>query len=165
MMVGGLPLVIVQPGAIYGPGDTSQLGKLFSDFMAGKMVQIPKGLAACWGHVVDIARAHLLAMERGRAGESYIVSGPCHPVEEAMELTARLTGKRPPRIRVPVGVMQTSARLIGVLEKVVPVPSTYSSETLRVPAGATYHGDNRKARHELGYEPRTLEDGFRAMYL
>ena len=161
MMEAGLPLVIVQPGVIYGPGDTSQMGAVFADWMAGKMVQVPKGVSYCWAHVDDVARAHLLAMERGRIGESYIVSGPCHSLEEAFEIAAQATGRKPPRLRIPVGVMRVSARLMGLVEKAVPLGGTFSAETLRVMAGTSYLGDNAKARRELGYAPRALEEGMR----
>lgn len=165
MMEAGLPLVILQPGAIYGPGDTSQLGDLFADFVAGKPVPIPKGVTFCWAHVDDVARAHLLAMERGTPGESYIVSGPCHTLEEAFEIAARLLGRRPPALRVPAGAMRAGAALMGVLERAVPVPDRFSAESLRVMTGASYRGSNEKARQALGYAPRSLAEGLRETLL
>ena len=51
------------------------------------------------------------------------------------------------------------AALMGVIEKVVPLPESYTAEGLRVTAGVTYLGDNAKARRELGYAPRPLADG------
>jgi nucleoside-diphosphate-sugar epimerase len=52
---------------------------------------------------------------------------------------------------------------MGVIEKVVWLPETYRSETLRISAGVTYIGDNAKARRELGYDPRPLEEGLREL--
>jgi len=54
-----------------------------------------------------------------------------------------------------------SARLMGLVEKAVPLGGTFSAETLRVMAGTSYLGDNAKARRELGYAPRALEEGMR----
>jgi dihydroflavonol-4-reductase len=56
-------------------------------------------------------------------------------------------------------MMKAMAGLMGVAEKVVSVPETYSAEYLRAGAGVTYIGDNAKARRELGYDPRPLKEG------
>ena len=55
--------------------------------------------------------------------------------------------------------MKAMAALMGVVEKVVPVPELYRSEYLRISAGATYLGNNAKAKRELGYNPRPLKEG------
>ncbi len=47
------------------------------------------------------------------------------------------------------------------LEKVVPVPPEYTSEALRVAGGTTYYGDDAKAKRDLGYDPRSLDEGMR----
>src|SRR5205085_4835690 len=67
----GLPLVIVQPGLIYGPGDTSALAPSIQQFLRRRLPAIPAGTTFCWAHVDDIARGHILAMEKGKIGESY----------------------------------------------------------------------------------------------
>ncbi len=51
--------------------------------------------------------------------------------------------------------------MMGVLGRVLPVPGSYTGEGLRVAAGVTYLGDNSKAKRELGYDPRPLEEGLR----
>jgi nucleoside-diphosphate-sugar epimerase len=158
-MADGLPLVIVMPGLIYGPGDTSQMGSLFRQFVAGRPVVAPGGTAYCWAHVDDVARAHVLAMERGVPGETYIVAGPCHTLREALDAAARAARTKPLTVWVPPAVSRALAPVMGLLEKVVPVPPPYAAETLRVTAGTTYLGDNAKARRELGYAPRPLEQG------
>ena len=77
LMKAGLPAVIVQPGAVYGPGDRGPLADTFVSFLRGQPARgAGEGSAYCWGHVADTARAHLLAMEKGRIGESYIIAGP-----------------------------------------------------------------------------------------
>lgn len=161
MMEAGLPLVVLQPGAIYGPGDTSQMGDLFRQWLDGKPLGLPLQSAFCWAHVDDVARAHVLAMERGQPGETYIVSGPCHTLHEAFNIAGRVTGRRPPRLWVPPAALKAMAPLMGLVERVAPVPEAYTAEALRVMAGATYLGDNRKAHERLGYSPRPLEEGFR----
>ena len=161
LMKVGLPLVIVQPGAVYGPGDTSMVAETFTQFLKGRLPMLPKETAFCWAHVDDVARAHILAMEKGRSGESYIIAGPCHTLEETFEMAARITGKKAPGIRVGPPVLRGMAKMMGVIGKVVPLPPSYTAESLRVTAGTTYLGDNAKAKRELGYNPRPLEQGLR----
>jgi nucleoside-diphosphate-sugar epimerase len=155
----GLPLVIVMPGAIYGPGDTSSLGRALDQYLHGRLPLIPSGTTFCFAHVDDVARGHILAMEKGRPGESYIIAGPCHRLTELFEMAEAITGVKAPRLRAAPGMMRATAAITGVLEKVMPLPEEYTSEYLRVSAGTCYMGDNSKARHELGYDPRPLRQG------
>jgi len=155
----GLPLVIVQPGVIYGPGDNSNLHTAIVQYLTGKLPMIPSGTTFCWGYVDDVARGHILAMEKGKAGESYVIAGPCHTVSEFFEMAQAITGVKAPRVRASPGMMRATAALVSVIEKMAPMPQEYSSEYLRVNGGTTYMGDNSKARRELGYEPRPLRDG------
>lgn len=159
MIEQGLPLVIVQPGAIYGPGDTSALADTFAQALEGKLPAVPGRVAYCWSHVSDVAEAHRLAMDRGEVGESYIVAGPPATLREAIDLACRIAGRRPPRFEIPPGLLRGVAGLATGLAKLLP-PLAGSAEMARVVAGSTYLGDNTKARTELGYSPRSLEDGF-----
>ena len=156
----GLPLVIVMPGAVYGPGDKSSVGDGFVDYMNGKLKMIPTATVLCWSYIDDVVEGHLLAMKKGRPG-AYIIAGPPAPIEKAFGFLEKFTGIEPPKRRTSPGMMKMLSVLMKIMEPVVkPVPA-YSSEGLRVMAGATYLGDNAKARAELGYNPRSLEDGMR----
>jgi nucleoside-diphosphate-sugar epimerase len=161
MMQAGLPLVIAMPGAIYGPGDTSALRTFFVQYVQGKLAAVPARTAFCWAHVEDVARAHLLAMERGRVGESYIVAGPAHSMIEALQIAERLTGIKAPSLHPPPAVMKVASVIMGAVGAVISLPPELTAEGLRVLAGVTYFGSNAKARRELGYDPRSLEDGLR----
>jgi nucleoside-diphosphate-sugar epimerase len=159
MIAAGLPLVIVQPGLIYGPGDTSTVRTTLIQYLQRKLPVIPARTAFCWAHVDDIARGHIIAMERGRVGESYIIAGSTHTLVDALKVAQGITGVPGPRIQIPPAGMKVMAGLMSIIERVVPVPDNYSAEYLRVNAGTTYIGDNAKARRELGYDPRPLNDG------
>ena len=159
MIEHGLPLVIVQPGAVYGPGDTSALGMFFRHWLRGRAPTLPKHTDFCWAHVDDVARGHILAMNKGTPGESYIIAGPCHTLEAAFEMAAQITGKKAPSIRVGPPLMRGLAKVMKTIGTVVPLPEMYTAESLRVSAGVTYLGDNSKARRELGYDPRPLAEG------
>jgi nucleoside-diphosphate-sugar epimerase len=155
----GLPLVIVQPSVIYGPGDAGPVHDVFVQYLQRKLPMAAKRTAFGWVHVEDAARGHILAMERGRPGESYFLAGPSHALTEALALCEKLTGVRGPRLAAPPWVLKASAAMMSVVERVVPVPDTFTAEYLRENAGTTYIGDSAKAKRELGWEPRPLSDG------
>jgi nucleoside-diphosphate-sugar epimerase len=158
-IAGGLPLVIVMPGLVYGPGDTSSVRTTFVQYLQRKLPMLPRQTAFSWAHVDDIARGHILAMEQGKVGESYIIAGPTSTFEDALDLAGQITGVPAPRMRLSPGPLKAMAGVMDVVEKVVPVPEDYSAEYLRINAGVTYIGDNAKARRELGYNPRSLKEG------
>jgi nucleoside-diphosphate-sugar epimerase len=161
MMQQGLPLVIVQPGGVYGPGDNSPQGQLFRQYLRRKLPMVPRGAALCWAHVEDTARGHLLAMQRGTPGQSYIIAGPPATIQDVLELAERITGVLAPRIHPSPALVKAVAAIVGLIERIAPVPDTLSSEYLRVAAGVTYLGSNAKAKRELGFDPRPLEVGLR----
>jgi nucleoside-diphosphate-sugar epimerase len=160
MAQAGLPLVTVMPGVVYGPDDPSNIGGTFRDYLQRRFPLVPTA-TYCWAHVEDTARAHLLAMEKGKAGESYIVAGHVHTLGEALETAATITGIPVSRIRLPGAMIKATAKLSSMAEKVLPLPDMYRSETLRASGGVSYIGDNRKARQELGFAPRSLHEGLK----
>lgn len=157
-MEAGLPLVVVMPGLIYGPDGTSMTDEAFRLFLRGLLPVIPKQVAFSWAHVDDIADAHILAMEKGRTGQSYITTGEHQTLTDAFALAASITGKRPP-ISLPPVLLKISSKVASIIEQVIPLPAMYSAESLRVQAGVTYLGDSTKARKELGFSPRPLSLG------
>ncbi len=161
MIDAGLPLVIVQPGAVYGPGDNSVLHDQVVQYLQRRLPAIPAGMKLCWAHVDDIVEGHILAMEKGTPGESYIIAGPPHTLVEFFEMAERITGIPAPRIVLPPAMVKAAAAVTGLIENVIPLPMMFRSEVLRSSAGVTYLGDNSKAKHELGYDPRPLEQGLR----
>lgn len=155
----GLPLVIVQPSVIYGPGpDSSTLAGIMRKVMDGRLTLAPKGAGCCWVHVEDVARGHLLAMEAGRTGESYHLVGPAATYEEALRLLARLSGGRAP-VFVPRRAVLAAARVNGVLERVLPLPPDQTRDALLAGSG-TYYASAAKAERELDWHARSLEAGF-----
>lgn len=155
----GLPLTIVQPGAIYGPGDSSSLRTLWVRYLQRQLPIVPAGSAFCWAHVDDEARGHMLAMERGQPGRNYFLAGPAHTIVEALAMAESITGIRAPRVRLPRAVLQTTARIVGLFDRWIPLPPEYTSEGLRVAGGVTYLGNASRAVRELGWHVRPLRDG------
>ncbi len=152
----GLPLVIVMPGVIYGPGDTSAVRTSLIQFLQGKLPVLPQKAGFCWAHVEDTAHGHILAMEKGVMGETYIIAGEPRTYQDAFTLAGHITGRPTPRF-VPDRFFRAMAVLLQPFDQLL--PETYTSETMRILSGVTYWGDNRKAQRFLGYKPRPLTEG------
>jgi nucleoside-diphosphate-sugar epimerase len=155
----GLPLTIVQPGLIYGPGDTSGVRTMFLQYLQRKLPAVPSGAAYCWAHVDDEVHGHILAMEKGKPGRSYFLAGPPHTIVEALDVAESITGIPAPKIRMPPTVLKGAAALMRVPAAIFSLPPSMMPESLRVLAGVTYLGDATRAREELGWRPRPLREG------
>lgn len=161
MIRAGLPLVIVQPSVVYGPGDNSAMAKTFRLYLRRRLPMLARGTMFCWAHVEDVAQGHLLAMEKGQPGQSYILSGPPHTMIEVFQLAEKITGVRAPRLHVSPAMMRLMSKLMEPISYVLPLPTIYHPESLRVAAGVTYIASNEKAQRELGFTVRPLEQGLR----
>jgi dihydroflavonol-4-reductase len=156
-----LPCVIVQPGGVYGPGDTSQVADLLDQFLAGRMPLIPfPELGVCLAHVEDIAAGILLALDKGRVGEAYVLSGPATTMREAIEIVARLTDRKPPRHALPVPLVKALTPIGPLVGKAMGQPPNLR-ELISSADGVTFWASHEKASRELGYAPRGMEEGLR----
>ena len=113
----------------------------------------------CWAHVEDVARGHVLAMERGEPGRSYMLAGPRVTLADGLIRVARIAGTKGPVV-LPERIVRLGARVTGLVGRVVPLPPDYAAETMR--AGlATYYGSPARAERELGWRARPLDEGLR----
>ncbi|MGA9748265.1 MAG: NAD-dependent epimerase/dehydratase family protein [Nocardioides sp.] len=159
LAVRGLPVVIVQPGLVYGPGDTAQTGSLIAQVVAGRRPPVPSGGGVCWAHVEDVAQGHVLAMERGEPGQSYMLAGPRATLAEGLRRVAAIAGTKGPQV-LPERLVRVTAAALGAVGRVVPLPPGYAAETMRASL-ATYYGSGAKATRDLGWQPRGLDEGLR----
>ncbi|MAW60739.1 MAG: epimerase [Planctomycetes bacterium] len=157
-MQDGLPLVVAMPGLIYGPDDHSSIGRMIRNYLRRKLPLIPAKPEYCWAYVDDVATAHRLGMQHGRAGEKYIVCGERCSLVEAFSLMEEICGVPAPSRTAGPGLLRFLAGFMQAFQW-MKLPPDYHPETLRVAARATYLGDNSKAKRELGYEPRDLLEG------
>jgi dihydroflavonol-4-reductase len=160
MIRAGLPLSIVVPGAVYGPGDTSAIRSALVRLLRGRLFVTPKRVAFSWGYIEDVARGVRQAMETGRAGETYLLTGPIHTFEEVFARAAQLAGRRSPPLHPPPSLMRGAAALAAALER-WELRFPYPAETLRLMAGTTWIGSSAKAEKELGFTARPIEEGLR----
>ena len=158
----GLPCVIVQPGGVYGPGDTSSIGELLNQFLTGKMPLLPfPELGICLSHVEDIAAGILLGLDQGKPGEAYVISGPATTVREAIETVAKVSGRKAPKHAIPVPLMKAMIPIGPLVGKLMSQPPNLR-ELISSADGVTFWASYDKAERELGYAPRGLEAGLRA---
>jgi dihydroflavonol-4-reductase len=156
-----LPAVIVQPGGVYGPGDTSQVADLLEQFFAGKLPLLPfPELGICMTHVEDIAGGILLGLDKGTPGETYVISGPATTMREAVETVARISGRKAPKRNLPTGLMKIMIPFGPVVGKVMGQPPNLR-ELISSGDGVTFWASYAKAERELGYSPRGMDEGLR----
>lgn len=156
-----LPAIIVQPGGVYGPGDTSQVADLLEQFFAGKLPLMPfPELGICMSHVEDIACGVLLALHRGGLGETYVISGPVTTMREAIETVARVSGRKAPKRALPTSLMKAMIPIGPLVGKVMGQPPNLR-ELISSADGVTFWASYDKAQRELGYSPRGMEEGLR----
>jgi nucleoside-diphosphate-sugar epimerase len=151
----GLPLIIVCPGLVYGPGDTSQFAPVLRAYARRRLpVMLGPDNAVTWAHVADIAAGHRLAAEKGRAGETYFLAGPALTFREFFKTCERATSLPAPLLWLPAPL---AALLARPLRRLHPA----SAELLQNVAGLSYLARADKAKTELGWTPRSVEEGMR----
>ena len=155
----GAPIVIVQPGQTFGPHDHSLASgqlQLAHDGRLRYLAFTDAGVA--WVHVNDLADGIVAAVDRGRVGESYALGGELLRLADAIAIAARVGGRRPPRLRVPLALLRLLAPLNDRAGGLPGFPPNLR-ETITAGAGATYWVSHDKATRELGFNPRSLEQG------
>jgi nucleoside-diphosphate-sugar epimerase len=163
----GLPLVIVQPGGVYGPGDHSELMNMTKMVLAGKMPMIPfPDLGMVIVHVDDVAAGVLLALDKGETGESYVIGADCATNRQLVETVAGLSGKKAPKRAMPTAMIKAVAPFGRVAGPLMGYPPNMR-ELVSSADGVTFWASSDKAKRELGYEPRglrtTIADTLREM--
>jgi len=153
----GLPVVIVCPTAPVGPNDVkpTPTGGLIVDFLSGRMpAYVDTGLNLV--AVEDVALGHILAAERGRVGERYILGHENLRLREILAILARLTGIEAPRFRVPKRLLLPAAWISEGFSSILRRDPRLSIENARMSQHYMFF-DSTKARRELTWEPGSVE--------
>ena len=161
MIAEGLPCTIVQPGGVYGPGDTSQLADLLDQFLSGKMPLIPfPELGLCLAHVEDTAGGIVLALDKGGPGETYVIAGPATTMREAIGIVAEVSGRKAPKHAMPTVLMKAMVPIGPLVGKLMGQPPNLR-ELITSADNVTFWATNEKAARDLGFDPRGIEEGIR----
>ena len=155
----GVPVCLVLPTFPLGPGDhrPTPTGKVVVDFLNGRLpgyVDTAMNVA----HVDDLATGHLLALERGAPGRSYIMGGENVSMRELLVLLAEVTGLQPVGLRVPKAIALAAGLLSETVEgRVLRREPTVPLEAARM-STTTMIFDDSRARRELGYVSRSARE-------
>jgi dihydroflavonol-4-reductase len=150
----GVPVVIVNPAAPVGPRDIkpTPTGRMILDAAAGRTpAYVDTGLNIV--HVDDVAEGHVLALERGRLGERYILGGENLTLRALLTLIAEVVGGRPPAIRLPLPALWPVALAMEAVGRVSRFEPRVTRDTLRMARKKMFYS-SAKAMRELGYAPR-----------
>jgi dihydroflavonol-4-reductase len=158
----GLPVVIVNPSAPVGPADArpTPTGRVLIEAARGRIpAYVDTGLNLV--HVDDVAKGHLLAFERGRIGERYILGGDNLSLGEMLAEIAALVGRRPPRLRLPAGALLPVAVVAEALARLgIGGEPLVTADGVRMARKPMYF-TSAKAERELGYRSRPAVEGLR----
>ena len=158
-MADELDIVAVNPSFPVGPGDLTPppTGRLVREMASGKLpCRFPGGINIV--DVRDCARGHILAYERGRRGERYLLSGHDVSNDDLFDRVVDISGCRAPFVRIPAKVIQASAIFYEIHGKITGKPPFLTRASARYTVGKFLYFDNEKARQELGFENRALDE-------
>jgi len=143
----GLEALCVNPTTPIGEGDDAPTptGRMVRGVASGRYRATLRSGGLNLVDVHDVARGHVLALERGRPGERYLLGGVDLTLAEVFALIARAAGRRPPRVRLPYALVQGLA--------LARLANRHEVALARVPAWFS----SAKAQRELGYEPGPVE--------
>ena len=155
----GVPVVIVNPSTPVGAFDykPTPTGRIIVDFLNGRMpAYLDTGLNLV--DVEDVAQGHLLAAERGKVGEKYILGGENLTLGEVFQRLAALSGVPAPKLRIPYALAYGFALGAEAVARTITKREPRASLTEVRMARKRMFFDSSKARRELGYTPRPVDD-------
>ena len=158
----GAPVIVVNPSTPIGPLDLkpTPTGRIIVDFLNRRMpAYVDTGLNLV--DVADAARGHLLAAERGRVGEKYILGGENLTLKQMLERLARLSNLPAPRVRLPYAVAFGFALGAEAVSRVTHRPPRASVTEVRMSRKHMFF-DSSKAAQELGYSPGPIDSALGA---
>jgi dihydroflavonol-4-reductase len=156
----GMSVVIVNPSTPVGPGDIkpTPTGRLVLDAAAGRMpAYVDTGLNIV--HVDDVAAGHLLAHERGRSGERYILGGQDMTLREMLGVIAALVGRKPPAVRLPYAAILPIAYVAEAFAMLSGRTGRITLEGVRMSRKRMFFSSGKAVR-ELGYRFRPPIEAF-----
>lgn len=153
----GLPAIALNVSNPFGPPDYNPRQGLFVKMAAlGKMPFYVRGVGSEVVGLDDAADALLLAAERGRIGERYIISDRYMSQRELMTIAAQAVGQKPPRFGIPMGLVYALGHVAGMVAKVLRKDWPFNAHAAKL-MDLTSPADHGKATRELGWRPEPVE--------
>lgn len=156
----GMPLIIVCPSFVYGPGDAGPAGNFIRDLLGGKLpALLSRPAHFSYVYVEDVVSGIVSALDRGKVGEVYILSGQAAHMNEFAERVAKLGGVRAPVLRFPVPVAKGTGVLLDFVSRLTKLRFPITREGVTTTASDRWLHGHERATRELGYVARSLDDG------
>jgi len=150
----GLPAVIVNPSTPIGPRDVkpTPTGRIIVEAAQGRMpAYVDTGLNLV--HVDDVAEGHLLALEKGRIGERYVLGGQDVTLSQMLAAIAALTGRKAPTVKLPIAPLKPLAEVAELMGRITGKEPFLTKDALKMASHHMYFS-SAKAERELGYAAR-----------
>lgn len=156
----GLAVDRIYPSLVYGPpGKPAGANAMLAGVARGSYPAIVAGdRITSWVFVDDVAEAVARMLDGPAAGRRYLLAGEAVRIEALVGMVAALAGRRPPRVRLPLPLARLGAALTAPLFRLVGRQPPLSPRQVRT-VERHWHFDDRRARDELGWRPRPLDEG------
>jgi dihydroflavonol-4-reductase len=153
----GLDVVTTHPTSVFGPGDTTFTSRLFDLVTDRKAVVHPPGGASIVG-VDSVVSGLVAAMERGRAGDHYILGGQNLTYHDALSVIAAAVDGHAPPVELPAALIHAAGPVVGVLNRRLDRRVFPFNRRMARLATRTHFYSSEKASAELGYEHAPLQE-------
>ncbi|GMP81060.1 hypothetical protein CsSME_00035905 [Camellia sinensis var. sinensis] len=159
----GVPIVVVYPGVVYGPGKLTAgniVARLIIERFNGRLPgYIGYGNDKfSFSHVDDVVEGHLAALNKGRPGERYLLTGENASFMHVFDIAAAITETKRPWFNIPLSVIEVYGWISLFFSKITGKLPLISPPTVYV-LGHQWAYSCEKAKAELGYNPRSLQEG------
>lgn len=156
----GLPLIIVCPSFVYGPGDEGPAGRFISDIVHRKLPALLSEPAwFAYVFVDDVAMGIIAALDRGIVGQTYILSGEMLSMNDFAARVASIAGVKAPGLRFPMALARPTGVVLDALSRLTHIRFPITSEGVRTTSVDKWLHTHERARRELGYAPRPVSEG------
>jgi farnesol dehydrogenase len=161
----GDDVVILYPGVVYGPGEMTEgnlIVRMVADHLNGRLPGLvgPGDRRWSYAFVEDVAEGHALALEKGRAGDRFVLGGENSTLLRFFELLQEISGTAPPRRRIPYAVASAVGRAQWLWAELTGHPPQLTHSEVAV-FEQEWACDSARAVSEIGYEWRPLAEGLR----
>jgi farnesol dehydrogenase len=159
----GFPIVILYPGIIYGPGRRTRgnlIATLVEEFARGRTPGLLGDGSQVWSfaYIDDVAGGHLLALDRSPKGGEFVLGGPNVSLRDFFAVLSSLTGRRAPRIRIPLAAAMAAGGFQALLDRLRGRLPSMTPSSVRM-MYENWACDSTRAETSLGYRSRPLREG------
>lgn len=158
----GEPVIIVCPSFVYGPRDEGPAGRFIDDLLKRKLpALLNKPAHFSYVYVDDVAAGMVAALDRGKPGEVYILSGEDTDMNTFAAQVTAVRGLKPPRLRLPVPVVRRGGALLDAIARATGLRFPITREGVTTTSVDRWLHTHERAARDLGYEPRSINEGLR----